>query len=219
MVGVVENVRHESIRSAAPFTLYRPLKQAPQWVTRMAVVAKTRMAPDSALGSIQTAVSAVDPTVPIHRVTTIKEVVAGSIARERLTGSIIGFYGALALLLSAVGVFGLLTFSIGERRKEIGIRKALGAQRPKILQQVVVEGMKPVLVGSGIGLRFGPGCRSSAGDVSLSSSSRRSLGLSWGGSHFAHSGVRRLLAAGSSCGRSRASHRLAQRLRIIAPFR
>lgn len=72
--------------------------------------------------------------------------------RERITGTVVAIYGSLAILLAAVGIFGLLSFSVGERRREIGIRMALGAQRESILRRVVGEGMRPVALGAALGL-------------------------------------------------------------------
>lgn len=158
VVGVVTDVRHEDVREASPFTLYRPLAQSPSWITRMALVARTAPSQDparsaeAALPRLQDTLRTVAPEVPVHRLATLEDVVSGSIARERLTGTVVAVYGSLALLLAAVGVFGLLSFSVGERRREIGIRMALGAKRESILRRIVAEGMKPAAAGAALGL-------------------------------------------------------------------
>ena len=158
VVGVVADVRHEDVRETSPFTLYRPLAQAPSWITRMALVARTQTTDDpqraagAALPRLREALRQMEPRVPVHQMATLDQVVSRSIARERLTGTVVAIYGSLAILLAAVGIFGLLSFSVGERRREIGIRMALGAQRESILRRVVAEGMGPVAVGAVLGL-------------------------------------------------------------------
>ena len=152
IVGVVADVRHEGLRNPAEFTLYRPLDQSPHWVDRMALVARVEGDPEAALGPLGAALRGLAPSVPVHQVSSFRNLVSESIARERLTGAVATVYGALALALAAVGIFGLLSFSLGERRREIGIRRVLGAQRARLLRQVVGEGLVPVLAGLGVGL-------------------------------------------------------------------
>ncbi len=152
VVGVVGDVRHESIRQSEQLTLYRPLAQSPSWVDGMALVARTTIDPSAALPALRAELQTLAPEVPVHRMTSLDDVVTGSIAQERLAGATIGIYGLLALGLAAVGVFGLLAFTVGERRREICIRMALGAAPPRILRNVVLEGMAPALLGIVVGI-------------------------------------------------------------------
>jgi ABC-type antimicrobial peptide transport system permease subunit len=101
--------------------------------------------------SIRQAVRDVDPTLPLVKMRTVDEVFGQSVARPRFLTLLLGIFAGLALTLAAVGTYGVLSYLVSERRQEIGIRMALGADRAQILKLVMVRG----LVLSGIGLALG----------------------------------------------------------------
>ncbi|MEM1181806.1 MAG: ADOP family duplicated permease [Acidobacteriota bacterium] len=151
VVGIAADVRHEGIQTPVQSTIYRPFSQSPHWVTRLALVARTANA-EAPMDPLRDAVVGLGSGVAVHRMARFTDLMADSIARERLTSSVVSAYGTLAVLLASIGVFGLLSFSVGERRRELGIRMALGAQRRSILQRVLAEGLAPAAVGIAAGL-------------------------------------------------------------------
>ena len=102
-------------------------------------------------GPLRTAVRAIDPNVPVAAVRPMTEVVSGALATPRLAGAVLGVFAALALVLSAVGLFGVLTYLVSQRRVEIGLRLALGADPGHILRQVLGSGLRLSLLGAVLG--------------------------------------------------------------------
>ncbi len=104
------------------------------------------------LPAVRQAAQTVAPKLPIYNVKTLAEQVDASIAQERLIGTLSGFFGLLALTLAAIGLYGLMAYSVAQRTKEIGIRMALGARPGAVLKLVVRQGMRLVLIGMAVGL-------------------------------------------------------------------
>ncbi|NIQ56887.1 MAG: hypothetical protein GWM92_06720, partial [Gemmatimonadetes bacterium] len=93
-----------------------------------------------------------DPDVPLYAVSTMEDVVAASFAGPRITTTLLGSFAVIALVLAAVGVYGVISYSVAGRTREIGVRMALGAERAAITRLVLVEGAWPVLAGVAVGL-------------------------------------------------------------------
>lgn len=104
------------------------------------------------MGQVSETVNAIDPRQVIYNVQTMDDVVATSYAARRLTMILLGVFSALALALACVGIYGVISYLVGQRTHEIGIRMALGAQRRDILQLVLGEGAKMALFGAAIGI-------------------------------------------------------------------
>jgi putative ABC transport system permease protein len=100
---------------------------------------------------VSNAVHAVDPDMPLRDILTMEDLVANSISQQRFNMMLLGGFAALALLLAAVGIYSVLSYSVKQSVREIGIRLALGARLGDVLRGVVVEGMKPALLGAAIG--------------------------------------------------------------------
>jgi predicted permease len=150
IVGILRDAKYDSVRDAVPPTMYVPYRQ-----TRLAnAVVQVRSAGDPAavLGSIREAMRQIDPSLPMTNVSTQVEQVEKRLQPERVFAQAYAMFGALALLLASIGLFGLMSYSVARRTNEIGIRMALGAQRRDVLRLVMGESMTLVVTGVGLGL-------------------------------------------------------------------
>jgi putative ABC transport system permease protein len=150
VVGVVADVRSGDLGRELPPQLYRPHQQVPTaWMT---AVVRTARDPAALVASVRDTVRQHDPTVPIVAARTMREIVAASLDRRRFQMSLTLSFGVVALLLGAVGVYGVVSYSVVRQTRNIGVRIALGASPRTILRQTVSEGMQPAVVGLGAGL-------------------------------------------------------------------
>jgi predicted permease len=150
IVGVVRDVKYNSLRDAAPPTLYFPLRQ--RWLHGVTFEVRTAVDPSTLANAVRAAVRDVDPNVPVTNTTTQAEQVEGRLAQEKLFARAYLLFGALALALASIGLFGLMSYSVARRTNEIGIRMALGARRGDVVALVLKESMTMVGAGIAIGL-------------------------------------------------------------------
>ena len=151
IVGVVGTIN--SIDLGMPVTkerIYRPmLQQAPG---AMALVLKTGLEPTQMVSQVRSAVKQIDPEQPLFDVRTMEEWVDRSLAIRRAPTTLLTIFGAVALLLSAIGIYGVLAYGVTQRVREFGIRQALGANQQSILSLVLKSGMARVALGMALGL-------------------------------------------------------------------
>lgn len=150
IVGVVGNVRHHGLAAEVQPELYVPYAQAAPEV--MVVVTRTAQDPSSIISAVRSQVWAVDRQMPLNNLPTMEEVVSTSVTQPRFRTILLGSFALLALLLSAIGIYGVVSYSTSRRSSEIGIRVALGARRTNILRLILGQGVKLALIGVVFGL-------------------------------------------------------------------
>ena len=152
IVGVVGNERFQGLAEAAPIAVYAPLDQAPSANGAGALLVRTSGDPKALIASVREVIREQDPALAVFGLEPFVETVSRSIAERRFTMLVLGLLASVALILAAIGVHGVLSYTVTQRAREIGIRMALGAQPSGVLRLVVGEGMTLALAGAAIGL-------------------------------------------------------------------
>jgi len=158
VIGVVGDVKLDGLDQTRPaVALYWPLAQVSTsamggWRSfGMMLVARTGNSTAGIAAAIENAVHRVNAEIPVRDILPMQDVVAGSLSQQRFSTMLLGTFAGLALLLAAVGIYSVLSYSVKRRVNEIGIRMALGARLGDVLRMIIYEGMKLVLLGVGIG--------------------------------------------------------------------
>ena len=156
IVGVVRDVKQGGVNAKTGTEIYFLHAQGPatlQSASRnMNIVARTTLPPATLAPQITGIVRAMDPTLPVVKLRSMDDVFADSLSRPRFLAQLLGVFAGLALLLAAIGTYGILSYSVTERRREIGIHMALGANRATILAMILSQGMRLTVVGLFVGL-------------------------------------------------------------------
>jgi putative ABC transport system permease protein len=150
IVGVVSDVKSASLEATVRPQIYLPHAQDP-WPP-MTVVLHTEGNPLALASAVRGELKQLDALVPAAKTRTMEQVVSSATSARRFNMALLAFFAGAALLLTMIGIYGVVAFLVGRRRREIGVRMALGAQRRDVLQLVLQQGMKPVGLGCGVGL-------------------------------------------------------------------
>jgi predicted permease len=150
VVGVVGNIR-ASLASQAPVAaMYIPMLQVP--VHAIAFTVRTSVPPLGIVPAVTRAVQQIDPDQPLAETTTMSQILYKSLAQRRFSMMLLAAFAGLALLLAAIGIYGVMAHSVARRAREIGIRMALGAEKSDVLRMVVGQGLRLALIGTAIGI-------------------------------------------------------------------
>ena len=156
IVGVVSNVT-QGLGLDPTAEMFVPFKQGDQLlpVFQLSLVMRTSADPHQEASALRSAVAEIDPNQPIVKMRTMEDNMAATVAQPRFRTWLIGIFAALALLLAAVGIYGVMSYSVTQRTSEIGIRVTLGAQPNDVFRTVVGEGLRYALLGVAIGVAAG----------------------------------------------------------------
>jgi putative ABC transport system permease protein len=150
IVGVVGHVKHSQLNAESKGALYHLYSQKGAFM--ITIVARTSNDPEQLAGVVQREVSAIDKDTPVYEVKTMNERLMDSVTPQRLAAYLAPVFAGVALLLAVLGIYGVMSYSVGQRTQEIGVRMALGARAGDVLKQFVWQGLKLAFAGAALGM-------------------------------------------------------------------
>src|SRR5258708_6404219 len=145
IVGIAKDVKNRSLSEAPQQFLYLPLLQ--DYRSNMILVARTAIEPEKMFQPVRAEVAALDPAIPIFEVKTLKEHVGISLYLQRMAATLLSIFGLLALSLAALGLYGVMAYTVTHRTRELGIRISVGAKRGDVLKLILGQGLTLAVIG------------------------------------------------------------------------
>jgi putative ABC transport system permease protein len=152
IVGIAGDVHHRGLGLGPTPEMYIPWGQVPNIEDRPTIVMRSFVDPASLAGAVRKALAEVDSEVPMDQVATMEQIVSGSVGESRFRTVVLLLFALLALFVASIGLYGVMSYLVGQRTREFGIRIAMGASRSAVLWQVLRQGAELVLIGLGVGL-------------------------------------------------------------------
>ncbi len=150
IVGVLADTKLYGLPNPARLEVYVPYRQSPS--SDMTLVVKSSIDPAALTSAIRNAIASIDKDQPVFGIATMQQLVTDSVSTRRVTLILLGLFSALALVLAAIGIYGVISYSVAQRTHEIGIRMALGAPRSGVLRMILAQGAKIAAAGIGVGM-------------------------------------------------------------------
>jgi predicted lysophospholipase L1 biosynthesis ABC-type transport system permease subunit len=150
VIGVARDAKYATLDEPQQPFVYRPLSQ--EWAGFMTLIVHTAGRPEQFTAPLRTALAAIDPNLRVYEIETLEECASGSLFRVRWQAALLAVFGGLAMLLAAVGLYGVVAYTVAQQTRELGIRMAIGAQRADLLWMVLGRGLKLTAVGIALGL-------------------------------------------------------------------
>src|SRR5262245_57569017 len=150
IVGIVRDIKHRTLEEEPHPEVYTPYLQTSDWA--LGIVVRTTSDPRSLAAAVRQAIWAADREVPIFRFATMDEFVSDSVSGRRFNLTLLSIFAVIALSLAAIGIYGVTSYAVTQRTREIGIRMALGAQRGSVMTLIIRQGMTIILIGVSIGV-------------------------------------------------------------------
>jgi putative ABC transport system permease protein len=152
IIGVVSDIKYAGLGRNPEPAIYFPSLQAPFYSVSLVIRTDASLAPEALIGSVRRQLRDVDPDLPMAHVRTMREQVADSVSQPRVQALLIALFSVLALALGSIGIYGVLSYTVAIRMREIGIRCALGARPSEIMRHIVGHGIRLVVIGTAAGI-------------------------------------------------------------------
>ncbi len=152
VVGIAGNTLNNGLDQPTFPEVFANHRQVPGWSNQMMLLVRTSVDPYSVLGAVRSVVKSIDADQPLYQIATVEERLALSTSPRRIAANVLTVFAAFALVLAAVGIFGVVALAVGARTREIGLRVALGAGRRQVQAMMVRQALVPVVIGAAIGL-------------------------------------------------------------------
>jgi ABC-type antimicrobial peptide transport system permease subunit len=164
IVGLVRDAKYSEVKDEVPPLFFRPYRQNEN-IGAINFYVRSALPPEQTMRSVRTVVAGLDPSLPIENLKTLPQQVRENVALDRTIGTLSAGFAAVATLLAAVGLYGVLAYTVTLRRREIGVRMALGADSPRVRRLVLRQVIGMLLIGGPVGIAAALGLGRVAGSL------------------------------------------------------